>query len=174
MRKIKDRILLGVVSGITASIIGHTVNIIEHKAKKIDPPYSLVPSKIFFDKNKDEDLTAQVTAVIANLIMASVVSTITAYTLSLTGKDKAILKGAGIWSIFWVTLAGVFYNTVLGVKPKNTKIPLLSLADHILMGTITSLIIVKLGDSRLFPDKKMTYRRKIPIFNLGYSEKSRH
>lgn len=168
MKKIKDRILLGMISGIIASIPGQLLNIFEHKQKITDVPYSQAASRLFLNKKKSETLLGQILSMVVNFIVAGITGGIaTTYILSITGKDKAIIKSIGLWTGLWVFINGALSKSVLKIKTQKPFVPFLSLVDHILMGIINGFIVTRLGEDSLFPKKDVKEQEKIPVFYTG-------
>ena len=87
----------------------------------------------------------------ANLLVGGAFSLPIIYLLSLTGKDKALLKGtaSGIasWAIFYGALANMGLSTVRPAMP-HTMIS--QLIGHAAYGATVSLIATGLGDQGLF------------------------
>lgn len=164
MFKIKDRIILGIISGMFVSSVGQIINVTEHKLKFTDVVYSQVASRLFFDKKKSETISGQIFSSILDLITAGVFGGIfTTYLISATGKDRAIIKGIGVWTTQMVLINGFFSRIVLKVKTEKLSAPFFSLFDHILMGALNGFIVSKFGDDSLFPNSKVKKEETLPL-----------
>lgn len=161
--KIRDRIILGVISGLIAGIPGRLINAVEYKENLTDIRYNQLAASLFIPKNKTNTIEGKALASFVNNINLGVVGVMTTYILSLTGRDKAIIKGMGTGAISWIMLNGVVSNLGLGIKSKKPISPILSFADHVIFGLLTGYLISKLGDDALFPDDKENSKDKIPI-----------
>ncbi|MTI85653.1 MAG: hypothetical protein FH756_17585 [Firmicutes bacterium] len=167
MKKIKDRIILGAISGVVTSVPVQIIDALLHERGITDVPYGYSASRIFLAKNKTKSPASKALSALINFTNAGLVGTTIAYTLSLTGKDKAIIKGAGVGTIMWVSIAGLLSNVGLNVQSKKPATPLLSFAEHVIFGTVCSSIITKISDDSLFPDKDIREQDKIPLVYTG-------
>ena len=168
MIKIKDRIILGIISGILAGIPGRLINAVEYRFNLTDVKYGQMATNLFLPKRKINTPVGRSIASLVNHIMISITGVITTYILSATGRDKSIIKGIGVTSIFWLLFFGLSSRLSLQVKTKKPLSPLLSFVDHVTLGALNGMIIQKIGDDALFPDAEETYNtEKIPLFHTG-------
>jgi len=167
LKKIKDRILLGGISGVIASIPFQILSAYLHKQGVTDVPYGYSASKIFLTKETTKTSGGKVLSVPINFISVSVVGSLITYTLSYTGKDHAIIKGAGIGSLMWVGFSGLISNVGLNIKSKKPVTHYYELCQHALFGAICSKLITTLGDNSLFPDKNIKEQEKVPVIYTG-------
>jgi hypothetical protein len=167
MRKITDRIFLGIVCGLIAGIPGRFINAAESKAKLTDLRYNQLASSLFIPKNKTNTDQGKVLAAFVNNINVSSVGVLISYILSATGRDKAVIKGMGAGATFWILVNGLILNLGLKIKSQKPLSPILSLADHLMYGFLTGLLVSKLGDDRLFPDKDNKTKKKLPLISNG-------
>lgn len=151
MRKISDRIILGMVGGMISDVIARLINAAEYEKGLTDIRYNQMASSLFFPKNKLNTTQSKLLGGIINNINVSAVGIIICYVLSTTGRDKASVKGMGIGALTWLMIQGVFSKQVLGINSKKPLVPFLSLFDHLLYGFLTANIISHLGDDKLFP-----------------------
>lgn len=163
MNKIKDRLILGTISGILGSQPAKLLNTLEHKMGLIDAPYSQVASRLF--NTKDKVTKAVVLSALINNINVSVAGVVITYVLSMTGRDKAILKGTGVGCVLWD-----LNNVVSKIKTKQPLTPLLSFIDFVTFGALTGLLVSKLGDNSLFPDKIIKQQDEILVVYNGGSQ----
>lgn len=167
MQKIKDRILLGAITGTLVSAPLQVFDIWLDKRGITDVNYGPSAAKIFLTKNKTKTTGGRIIAAAINTVNTGAVATAIAYTLSLTGKDNAMVKGAGIGALMWVGLAGFLSRVGLNIKSEKPSSPLTSLALHLIFGAMCGYTITKLGDDSLFPDSNVREQQKVPVFYTG-------
>lgn len=163
MGKIKDRIILGSISGLLIGIPFQILNAQLHKNKITDISYGLSASKLFLVKNKTKTTGGKALAVLINCINAGLTGTAITYLLAGTGKDKATIKGAGVGAVLWVMVNGLLSNVGLNIKSKKPITPLLSFFEHAFSGALMGFLVTKFGDDSLFPDQEVREQDKIPI-----------
>ena len=151
--KIKDRILLGIVSGLAASMPGRVLNELEFKRGLTDQTYEQTASSIFVKRKQIKTMPGKAIGIVANQALAASTGVLTAYVLSATGRDHAVLKGMGVGTLYWMALRGLPSKLGLALPQKKPLTPLLSLLDHLIFGATLGYLTGKLGHDRLFPDK---------------------
>ncbi len=119
MIKIKDRIILGIISGVLAGIPGRLMNAAEYKFNLTDVKYGQMATNLFLPKKKINTPEGRFIASLVNHIMISMTGTITTYVLSATGRDKSIVKGIGVSSIFGFYSLVCPPDLVCRLKPRN-------------------------------------------------------
>lgn len=167
MKKIKDRILLGAITGVLVSAPLQLLDIWLDKRGITDVNYGPSAAKIFLTKEKTKSPGGRVISAAINIVNTGAVATFITYIISLTGKDKAIVKGAGVGSLMWVGLAGFLSRVGLNIKSKRPSSPLISLAFHLVFGAMCGYTITKLGDDSLFPDRSVSEQQKVPVVYTG-------
>lgn len=163
MKKIKDRILLGAITGALVSAPFQMLDVWLDKRGITDVNYGPSAARIFLTKKKSKTLGGRVISAAINTVNTGAVATFITYTLSLTGKDNAIMKGTGVGALMWVGLAGFLTRVGLNIKSKQPGAPLISLAFHLLFGAMCGYTITKLGDDSLFPDRSVREQQKVPV-----------
>lgn len=151
MRKIKDRLLLGVVAGLGANLIKNGFGRIAKRKKwaEIDgaeraagmlvPPHTLATTQ------------GKVIGYIADSVIGGLLGVATVYALGVTGKNSAILKGALTGQATWTTLYGVLGTLgATKVSPVSPNTVITELVGHTVYGMATALLAVKLGDPGLY------------------------
>lgn len=169
MLKIKDRIILGIVSGVIASLPGRFINALEYRTGLTDIQYDQMASSLFLPKNKIKTGEAKVTGSIINHTMVGLTGILITYLLSATGRDKAMIKGIGVTSALWITIYGLAPKFGVKVKSKKTFAPILSFIDHALLGSLCGFFSSKLGHDSLFPDTQISDQNaneKLPLFSF--------
>lgn len=165
MRKIKDRLVLGAIAGMVTSLPIQIFDALMHENGITDLSYAYSASRIFLTKKKTKTLPGKAVSAIVNFANSSTVATAITYILSLTGKDYALLKGAGIGTMMWVGIGGLMSSIGLKIKSKRPITPLILLGQHIIFGVMCSYIIIKLGDNSIFPDKHIQKQTKVPVID---------
>ncbi|MDT3700650.1 MAG: hypothetical protein RO469_14660 [Thermincola sp.] len=169
MKKIKDRILLGAVSGFLAGLPADFLNKIENKLGLTDRSYDEMASSLFAHKNKST--TGKVLGSFANQTLNCSAGVLTAYTLSATGRDHAVLKGIGVGVLYWFALYGVTSGSGMLPKSKKPLTSLLGFVDHIVGGATIGLAVSRLGDDSLFPDQPNPKPgQKLPLVSTGHCQ----
>ena len=153
MIKIKDRVLHGIVTGIISGTPDTLLNLLQYRIGITDIKYSNMGANLFFPKNLIHNRLAQLTGMVANLILIGTAGVMYTFLLSLTGRDKALVKGIGFGFSLWVFVLGIGNKMGLIDKIKNPLSPLLSLIDHVIFGTLLGLIAPSLADQSMFPKK---------------------
>ncbi len=111
---------------------------------------------------------------LANYTLLGTAGVLFSYLLSVTGRDKAVLKGIGCGMISWVLVYGIGTNVGLIVGNKKPSAHLLSLVDHVLFGSLLGLIAPKIGDDSLFPDSdKGENGGQMPLIATGQDSDDR-
>ena len=73
------------------------------------------------------------------------------------GKDKYLLKGAGLSAAEWASLYGVLSSIgATSIFPVNPKDGIATFMSHLAFGAIKIAITANLGDSRLFKPANLT------------------
>lgn len=171
MRKIKDRIILGIVSGLIAGIPGKFINAFEHRKGLTDMRYNRISVTLFTKSNKVNSKEAKTLAAIANNVNSGIFGVLTSYLLSFTGRDYAVIKGAGVAAFAWVIVNGLIGSQMLKQTSKNPVPPVLSFLDHLINGGLCGIIVSKLGDDSIFPDTKSLKRdEKLPTIAMNNEE----
>lgn len=102
------RIILGAVCGLIAGAIGRATNAIEYKAGLTDMRFNLPGASLFLPKKeaKANTIEGKIIASLVNNTTVGATGTMITYLLSATGRDKAMIKGAGFGAMQWVSISG--------------------------------------------------------------------
>jgi hypothetical protein len=151
---IKDRLTLGAISGILGSftktiIVGgfKRLGLAEFNGTETSAGMLLPAYKVNTPSGK---LVGHIT----NTMIGMTLGIAMTYLLSATGKDKAIIKGAGMSGVFWMILYGNYAN--MGgstVRPALPSTILSNLVGHFGYGVVTSFVITRIGDPALFKNE---------------------
>lgn len=163
MAKIKDRITLGIISGLIAAVPGTALDLIANKLRLSDYYYNHA-STLFLPRSKSNTLQGKIISALVNNISMCIMGVSTSYLLSATGRDKPIVKGIGVYSISWLAINGLIYKEILETKTKRPHSPIFSYLVHGISGAICGYSVSKLGDDSIFPDIKITSKKtKLPL-----------
>lgn len=165
MNKIKDRVILGAACALIASVTPKVMNAIGYRVGLTDVRFNQPAASLFLPKKeaKANTLPSKIIASLVNNTMVSFTGTLITYMLSITGRDKAVIKGAGIGAIQWIGIYGFLSRLGLIVKSNKPWTNILSFIEHTVFGASTAVLVSKLGDDRLFPDKEVNRDEKLPI-----------
>ncbi len=130
MFKIKDRILLGTLSGASASFVARIVNRYSHSKGLTDIRYNPLAARLFLPENKIKNTPGILLGAIVNNVNTAATGVFLTYLLSATGKDNAVLKGMGTGAFLWVLVDGLISTHVFKVDIKKplspTKFPIIT------------------------------------------------
>ncbi len=173
VKKIEDRIVLGIVSGIAGNLAKEAVAyfLIRHKLGNMDGPH--MAAGIFLPKYKLMKFSrkAKLIGFFSDNIVGGILGIGSVYLLSVTGKDYHRLKGIGIGHFAWTTLYGVLSR--LGATssfPKSEDNNINGIINHAVFGLVTHEVAMRLGAPELFEPKinflgkpvKKRRRRQLP------------
>lgn len=170
MFKIKDRILLGLISGILAGVPGRIINKFIYKKGLTDIRYNPMAAELFLPKKASKTQGGVLLGLIVNNINVAVNGVGLAYLLSATGKDHKLLKGMGTGAFLWIMIDGIMGSQMLKIKSSKPLGPAIRLLDHLLYGALCSTLITQLGDERLFPPKVTKSIERIPLVHTGMNQ----
>ncbi|MHB1127947.1 MAG: hypothetical protein ACYC2T_13530 [Bacillota bacterium] len=167
MLKFKDRVLLGAACALLTAPISLHINAAEYRHGLTDEQYSQTGASIILphDYAKKNTKEGKLIGSLVNNVMISVSGVAIAYILSITGRDKAMIKGAGFSALEWITLWGLTGKIGLKVRSKKPLTHILSFVDHVIFGSVTALLVSKLGDNSLFPDNHVKPGHKLPLIS---------
>ncbi|MGI6226254.1 MAG: hypothetical protein ACOYJ1_08385 [Peptococcales bacterium] len=154
MKKINDRITLGIISGIIGNLAKETVNgsLSRIAFGRVDG--SNIASGIFLPRWKSKYLPTKKTRFIgfvADNIIAGFLGVSTVYLLSLTGNDHHRLKGASAGHFAWTSMYGFLSKMgATSVYPVSENVNIKGLISHTVFGIVTSEVAIRLGDESLF------------------------
>lgn len=149
MKRIKDSIFLGFLSGILGALPGRLLNKAEFELGLTDSRYEEMAAMLFVNKKDIHKPRGKDVGKIANSLLSAMVGITTTYVLKKTGRDFAQLKGMGVTSLAWLGIYGLSSQAQIR-KSKKPRVALLSFADHLIFGATTATLVSKLGHDRLF------------------------
>ncbi len=167
MRKIRDRVLLGILCGIGGGLVKNAVGqlLVEKNIAEYGGPVRaagmLVPA------HKIATPMGRMVGWIADMSISGALGVASVYILSTTGKGKAPLKGALIsGAAAWTTLYGVLGT--MGATQVQNPAPKTVLSEffvHTIYGAVTATIATYLGHEDL-------YNGQIPWSPVGLKEQT--
>jgi len=157
MKKITDRFWLGVIGGLGGNLAKNTVEGVFARKGLLKTTGKQKAAGIFVGKSDINTPYGKILGTVADNMIAVGLGISCSYWLTLMGKDKWLIKGAGLGAAEWTALYGVMSKlgatSIYPVKPHEALIALLS---HFAFGATKMAIIANLGDSRLFQPKNLT------------------
>jgi hypothetical protein len=151
LRKIKDRMTLGLISGMGGNIAKLGISYGLGKLGLAGRGYTDRAAGIFVPGRRTRSRTGSLVGFLADETIAAGLGVGITYMLSSTGKDHAVLKGAMAGQGMWAGLYGML--ATLGVTRLDTVSPMTAIShygSHIVYGAITAWLVVTLGDPSLF------------------------
>ncbi|MHB1651567.1 MAG: hypothetical protein ACYCVD_03710 [Desulfitobacteriaceae bacterium] len=152
MRKINDRIYLGMISGIAGSAACSLVDVISSKMRFSQRSYPTTAAGVLVSSRREaEKWSGQLLGVMMHVGLSmvggiSVVTILTKY-----GRDKLFPKG-----LFFGVTFGTFITAMLSgftnnkVKPKDALSNLSYIVSHAVFGLVTIFTAAKIGDDSIF------------------------
>ncbi|RJX21573.1 MAG: hypothetical protein C4570_02470 [Ammonifex sp.] len=154
MRKFTDRITLGALCGLLAGVPPKMFNALEYHKGLTDERYSQTASSVLLPRTAamSHSTGSKIIAALVNNTVVGVSGVIIAYLLSLSGRDRAVMKGAFFGAVEWIFIWGLAGRLGLKVMSRKPLTHILSFIDHVMFGAGTAALVSRLGDDSLFPD----------------------
>lgn len=150
--KIKDRFVLGLISGMAGNAVKMAIDEISLRKKISKRSFRSTAAGVMVGKKKHADsATGQVLGGIFDFGFAALGGVATVYFLSKTGRDHLIIKGTASGLII-----GSFITSVLSgfpgskVVPKDASSNLSYMLSHVVYGLVTASVASALGHPALF------------------------
>lgn len=151
MPKIRDRLILGVISGLTGNV--PKLGLVE-LARRRGWAEVTGPTKaagMLVSRKRLSTAEGRVVGYIADGIIAALLGVASVYLLSVTGRDKAALKGAISGQVIWSALYGVLSTMgATTAHPTSPRTVLTEFVAHTAYGATTASVATLLGDPALF------------------------
>jgi len=149
---IKDRFVLGVISGLTGNVVKMAVDEISLRQKISQRSFRTTAAGVWVSKKKEASSPlGQVLGGIFDFGFASLGGVATVYFLSKTGRDHILVKGATSGVVL-----GSFLSALLNVIPNNRVPPkdaasnLSYMLSHLLYGLTTTSVAAYLGHPSIY------------------------
>jgi len=157
MKKIRDRFWLGVIAGLGGNMAKMVVEHFFNRTGFSKSNGHTTAAGIFLKKSDISTPYGKLVGYIADNMIAEGLGVTCIYWATLMGKEKYLLKGAGLGAAEWATLYGVLSKlgatAIFPVKPKDAFATYIS---HLVFGATKMAIAVNLGDTRLFKPSNLT------------------
>lgn len=152
MSKMRDRLLLGVVSGLAGATAKNVVSEILMRNKVAEFGGPARAAGMLLPAHKVATPLGELVGWLADTAIASVLGVVSVYVLTLTGKDKAAVKGAiATGGIAWMGLYGVLGTMgATRVSSASAKTVLSEFLTHTVYGAVTGAVAAYLGEDGLF------------------------
>ena len=151
MIKIKDRFILGAIAGLGGNLLKLAIGRTAMKMNLAELGGPERAAGMLVQGHKIATTQGKIVGYVADSVIAGILGVTTVYALSITGKDKAVAKGALSGEAAWTLLYGML--TTMGatkVGPVGPKTVLSELVSHTAYGALTAYLVTKLGAPDLF------------------------
>ena len=152
MRKINDRIYLGMISGTVGFVALTILDVISSRMKISQRSFRTTAAGVWVSSRREaEKWPGQILGIIMNVGSSMVGGVILVKMLTKYGRDNLITKG-----LFFGVTFGSFITAILSglshdkVKPKDAKSNLSYLLSHAVFGLVSTFMAAKIGDNSLF------------------------
>ncbi|WP_243450297.1 hypothetical protein [Desulfosporosinus sp. Sb-LF] len=152
MRKINDRIYLGMISGTAGFVALTLIDVISSSMKISQRSYRTTAAGVWVaSRRQAEKWPGQILGVMMNIGLSMIGGVAVVKMLTTFGRDKLVPKGlffgATFGSIITAMLSGLSSNKV---KPKDAWSNLSFMVSHFAFGLATIFTAAKIGDDTLF------------------------
>ena len=152
MRKINDRIKLGVIAGAAGWVALTLVDVMSSRMKISQRSYRTTAAGVWVSSRREaEKWTGQLLGTLIHIVLSMFGGVSVVKVLTTFGRDKLVPKGI----FFGVTFGSVITAILSGftnnkVKPKDAKSNLSYLLSHAAFGLTSIFTAAKIGDDSLF------------------------
>lgn len=151
MKKIKDKMLLGVIAGLSANVIKNILGLSGMKLglQEIDGPHRA--AGMLVPPHKIADPKGKLVGFLADTVMSGTLGVVTLSGLILFGKKHSVLKGSLVGAGMWTMLYGVLGSLgATKVNPITPQTVLAEFIEHTVYGAVTAAIITSIADQSVF------------------------
>lgn len=154
MRRINDRLILGVLAGVLGNLPKAAVELAGKMTGWAESDCPDRAAGMLVPRRQVHSKKGRIIGRVADMVMAAMLGVATTYALSATGKDKAVLKGVVLGQTMWTMLYGVLGTLgTTRVRTVQPRTALTELVGHTVYGAATAGLAVALGDPGLFTGK---------------------
>ncbi|UWG97699.1 hypothetical protein LPY66_02370 [Dehalobacter sp. DCM] len=151
MKKMRDRIMLGLLVGFISDIPKTLSNEYFYRKGLEKRRFADIVAGIFLPKYRLVTKKATIFGIFGELVISSFMGIPLVYLLSYTGKDKSVIKGLVTGLFGFGFLRGLLANVGIGRNyPKDVVTNVMMSWSSSLWGVTAGLITPLLGDSALF------------------------
>lgn len=172
MKKIKDRVLLGVFAGLLGNTAKTAIDEVSLRKKISQRSFRETAAGVWVSKRKEAtSIQGQLLGGLFDFGMSSMGGIGITYLLSKTGRDhfvtKGIVSGVAIGSTITALLSALPNNKI---KPKDAASNLSYMFAHAVYGVVTAGVVAKVGDHSLFDNEPLN--DYLPTDELTTEQKS--
>jgi len=152
MKKINDRIVLGMISGTFGFLALTLVDVISSKMKISQRSYRTTAAGVWVSSRRQaEKWPGQALGVMLNIGSSMVGGVLAVKMLTKYGRDKLVPKGIFFGAVFGSTITAILSGLSNSkVKPKDAWSNLSYMVSHFAFGLATIFTAAKLGEDSLF------------------------
>ncbi len=159
MVKIQDKLTLGVAAGILSNFVVEIIDYVFYLLGVNKWHHFHIAAATYFKLSDANTLPAIIIGAINDFSIAAILGIFIIYILYYTGTDYFYVKGIGVTIVFWLLIYGMLLRFgVSRINPTDPGTNSVHLAVHIILGFLTSWIIVKHGIPH---DKKILKEHEI-------------
>lgn len=149
----ENKIPLGVFAGVISNLLKNMGGLLLYHLDYKEHTIWEFASSALVPETKLEQTSALIIGIFNDFAIASMLGIITVYFIYLTGKNNFILKGFIIGSAAWMLIfIPVTQLKISRIQPESINSNIIYLLSHLLLGILTSIIIVQLGTDVLKKD----------------------
>lgn len=147
----KDKVIIGIASGLTGSVVKDTLSLFGREVLKLHLTYIDYASKLIMGKIHDNTLELAV-SLIGELIFAILIATVYVHTKHLIKTNFYLLKGIGFSLLIWFLIRSVVTVGHVGQLPNTTAFAsLFNVFVAVAFGIALGYTVEKLENKKL-PD----------------------
>ena len=150
--RIKDRVILGAFSGALSTTLLNFLDFLSIILHTNEWHIWQIAGSLFFTQEELKTIIALVLGGITHTTLTSCVGVVICYILFFTGRSLYIIKGIGVFLLFWIILFGGTLR--LGItsisQPLGVPTNFAHFTGHLLDGILTSFFIIKFGDKKVW------------------------
>jgi hypothetical protein len=151
MQKIKDRIVLGIVAGLTANLAKQAIEWTAYNRNLAREVGADKGAGFLLPTDKIRTNMGRCIGLVADSTIAAGMGILGAYFLTFTGKDHPIIKGACMGNATWAIAYGIL--TRMGISSsvhRDRRTTAVAWLSHTTFGITKFMVLNKLGDPSLF------------------------
>lgn len=153
MRRIGDKVTLGLVAGVGGCIVALPLDYWLSKCGLSRIPWIERATGVTVSKASHGQVDARVLGVLTSLAMGGICSVGQVYMYAVTGKDSRYLKATGYGFLTWMGVHGLGSRITGAFGPKDSpaRASALSLFTNLAHSFLSAKIIEVLGDESVYP-----------------------
>ena len=156
MFKIRDRWVLGVLSGVLAAIPVRFIVKQQRMTGFTDRRYSELPPRLFLPKRVARSRGGRLFGNVINNVSAGATGILLSQILSRSGRKGAFVKGMAVGVASWIGLNGYVVGEIFKEPNRKPSGPVLAFLNHAVFGGLTALLVSIVGHDELFPPREIS------------------